>query len=308
MKNKLLTILFLILPIGLGWAAFAKTAYSAPNTIPVTDADAVFEPILPTESGFSATLRRLIDNLPDRLFLVRSPDGIFWGTLESLPTILSNLLDALPDAYFPVQSGDGVFMTTTFEYPSELTADNRPPIISNVQIEPITGLVEWNTDEFATSEARFGIEPGAYTEIISDTVWKTQHQLLPNTGGWNYILFRAMDRSGNVSEYYYPGYSISGMALDNNGDPIEGAAVWVEPVVTTQNTQAGEITLVTLTNENGIYDLSGIPSGEYLISIYHPDFAFDGQGFALNVNQDIYDINFEGESTNHFIYLPLTVK
>jgi hypothetical protein len=331
MKKRLLLILLLALLV-ITLLVYQHGQASRSLTITVTGADAVFQPDLATGGGFNTTLRSLINGLSNMLPQVRSPDATFWteispvsshptfeALLDSLPMTLPQvrspdatfwvtinsvynqptlaaLLANLPPYYIPLRSADAALETKPFAYPAALIRDTVPPIITNVQVEPITGLVQWDTDEFANSEARFGSTFGVYPIMVSDGTWVISHQLLPNAGGGAYIKIRSVDRSGNAAEYYYPGFSISGHIKDTHNVPIPGVVVKVSNA------------LVAVTDENGDYAIHGVPSGSYTLTAAHDQYHFTPASIPLTVSGDLTGENFTGETTIRSIFLPLLIK
>lgn len=87
-------------------------------------------------------------------------------------------------------------------YPQALLAEAIPPQITSVGAQGTVGGVKvtWTTDEFATSEVRFGTAPGAYTQVVSDPLYGKQHEVrLPGLaqGTTYYYVVLSTDRSGN---------------------------------------------------------------------------------------------------------------
>ena len=90
-------------------------------------------------------------------------------------------------------------------YPVALIGDTVPPRISNVQAQSVGGGVKvtWTTDEFATSEVRYGTAPGAYTHTVSDPLFEKNHSLTLTglaAGRTYYFVVRGADRSGNQAQ------------------------------------------------------------------------------------------------------------
>lgn len=231
----------------------------------------------------SGTLRTMIEQIPDSYFPVRASDGVSWVNLKPVSGTLASLLDQIPAYYFPVRSPDGAFLGA-FEYPAELLGDTFPPRISNASIDQITGLAEWETNEFATSAIWYGADFESYTHVVSSTLWAKGHQfILPGlTGDMQYFLIRGADRRGNLAEYYIPGYSISGNVQDGYGNPIPNVVISVSP------TQA------TLTDDSGDYTLQGIPAGDYVITPCHPQYDFTPESIPAAVSEDLAGQNFVG--------------
>ena len=93
----------------------------------------------------------------------------------------------------------------TLAYPVALIGDTVPPRISNVQAQSVGGGVKvtWTTDEFATSEVRYGTAPGAYTHTASDPLFEKNHSLTLTgltAGRTYYFVVRGADRSGNQAQ------------------------------------------------------------------------------------------------------------
>lgn len=93
----------------------------------------------------------------------------------------------------------------TLAYPKALIGDTVPPQIRDVRTQSVAGGVKitWTTDEFATSEVRYGTAPGAYTQTASDPLYEKAHSLtLPGlaAGQTYYFVVRGADRSGNQAQ------------------------------------------------------------------------------------------------------------
>lgn len=89
-------------------------------------------------------------------------------------------------------------------YPGALIGDTVPPQISDVRMQNLAGGVKiiWTTDEFATSEVRYGITPGTYPWVAGSRLYEKQHEvpLLGLTPGTTYYFVAfSIDRSGNQS-------------------------------------------------------------------------------------------------------------
>ena len=90
----------------------------------------------------------------------------------------------------------------TLAYPVALIGDTVPPQIQDVRAQSVAGGVKitWTTNEFATSEVRYGNAPGVYTQTASDPLYEKAHSLtLPGlaAGQTYYFIVRGADRSGN---------------------------------------------------------------------------------------------------------------
>jgi len=90
-------------------------------------------------------------------------------------------------------------------YPVALIGDTVPPQIRDVRAQSVTGGVKitWTTDEFATSEVRYGTTPGVYTQTASDTLFDKTHALTLTglaAGRTYFFIVRGADRSGNQAQ------------------------------------------------------------------------------------------------------------
>ena len=93
----------------------------------------------------------------------------------------------------------------TLAYPVALIGDTVPPQIRDVQTQNVAGGVKvtWTTDEFATSEVRYGTAPGVYTQTASDPLFEKTHALTLTgltAGQTYYFVVRGADRSGNQAQ------------------------------------------------------------------------------------------------------------
>lgn len=244
----------------------------------------------------TGTLVTLLDVLPLSHSSAIGSDSTIWRAFQSPSTVLATLLNALPQYHFPVQSSDSTYQGI-MQYPKLLLNDTMPPQISNFSYEKVTGLLEFDTDEFAINEIWYGDTGGTlsdYSHVLTTTTWVTIHQVLLPDVNMEYVLVRCADRSGNISDFYSPGFSISGTVVDENGDPIPGVIISVSP------------TQITLTDENGTYTLGGIPAGDVVLTAYHPDYEFTPLSITVSGNLEGQD--FVGQPSMSFVFLPLVLR
>jgi hypothetical protein len=240
-------------------------------------------------------LSTLLVGLPARYAPPHASDWTVWVDMAAPPSALGLLLDLLP-ARIAVHAVDHV-LQASLAYPGAWLGDTTPPVISNVQISRISGLVKWETDEFADSQVWYGSTPGSYTGVVSRTLWTTEHGLLvPDPGSAQVILIRSADRSGNVAEYYDPGYSLSGSVEDEGGAPIPDVLL-----------SAGA-TLVTRSGPDGSYALRGVPPGEYVLTAWHSEYSFTPEQIAITVAGDQSGLDFVGRLQGRSCYIPLVLK
>ena len=91
-----------------------------------------------------------------------------------------------------------------------LTPDITPPLISNVAATDITSSsakIIWDTDEAADSLVKYGTEPGAYTNSVSDSAYVTSHsvnltELAPSTTYYYVVNSTGQSENSNQSSEY----------------------------------------------------------------------------------------------------------
>lgn len=102
-------------------------------------------------------------------------------------------------------------------YPHELFKDTKPPVIDNIAVKDNTSneaTINWTTDEFATSLAKYSSSPGAYDLKESDALYAinhslTLHGLLPDAR--YYLIVNSTDRSKNSAESHPLEFQTSGL-------------------------------------------------------------------------------------------------
>lgn len=120
-------------------------------------------------------------------------------TPATLNTLLQNVVPR-----FIVQFANGL-RTEPLTFPIELIDDNVPPTIdqpnatqqANNSIE-----ISWTTNEFATSEIRYGNSPRVYPWSVSDPLFAKEHNVVLSnlTEGDYYYRIVNTDLSGNVKQ------------------------------------------------------------------------------------------------------------
>jgi hypothetical protein len=269
--------------------------------LPVRASDGVMgTPLEP----LSETLANLVNGIPTSYLPVRASDGVKWTPLEPLSETLASLVNKIPTSYFPARALDG-YLSTSFQYPRDLLDDTLPPQIDAVNVDQVTGLVEWETDEFATSEVWYGETFGNYTHSVTRTLWTKEHAIsLPDlTSNMEFFLIRSVDRSGNAGEYYFPGYSITGRVKEENGDPIPNAVVSINLAQATLY-----LAQATLSDANGDYTLQGVPEGQNVLTVYHNEYGFDPQSISVTVSGNLTGQDFVGKLITKPVYLPLIIR
>jgi len=93
----------------------------------------------------------------------------------------------------------------TLAYPVALIGDTVAPQIRDVRAQSVGGGVKitWTTDEFATSEVRYGTAPGAYGQTVTNPLFTKAHELTLTgltDGQTYYFVVRGADRSGNQAQ------------------------------------------------------------------------------------------------------------
>ena len=91
-------------------------------------------------------------------------------------------------------------------YPKEFMADTIPPVITDISVINLannSAKVTWETDEFADSVVKCGMNSTAYTETCKDELFVKEHEitltgLSPDT--MYYFVVNGTDQSGNSAE------------------------------------------------------------------------------------------------------------
>ncbi len=122
------------------------------------------------------------------------------AALAAPPAVLQTLFGQVTDRIILQYANTSRQMALA--YPIALIGDTVPPQIRDVRTQNVAGGVKvtWTTDEFATSEVRYGIAPGTYTQTASDPRFAKTHELTLTgltTGRTYYFVVRGADRSGN---------------------------------------------------------------------------------------------------------------
>ena len=222
-RQKHLAILILVFLL-----ALALTAQRAPTDIIIGGADDS------TVRGItsSSTLETLIAKVAPR-FELQYADEMQYHEVTPVAGDLQSLLDSLV-ARFRLQYADqsrahhitipsaGLFdlldmvhdrivfqfadenRSYVLNYPVDLIDDQTPPQVSNIEIITIDStavVIRWATDEFATTEVRYGTSAGSYTQTLADSKYVKTHEVtLDNlqAGQTYYYVIRSTDQSANT--------------------------------------------------------------------------------------------------------------
>ena len=149
-----------------------------------------------------ADLRTLFAQVPARIVL-QYANTMRQAALTAPPGELRTLFGQVADRIILQYANTSRQMTLA--YPVALIGDTVPPQIRDVRTQNVAGGVKvtWTTDEFATSEVRFGIAPGVYTQTASDPLFEKTHSLTLTgltAGQTYYFIVRGADRSGNQAQ------------------------------------------------------------------------------------------------------------
>ncbi len=153
-------------------------------------------------AALPADLRTLFAQVPARIIL-QYANTMRRTSLIAPPTDLRTLFGQVADRIILQYANTSRQMTLV--YPVALIGDTVPPQIRDVRTQSVVGGVKvtWTTDEFATSEVRFGIAQGAYTQTASDPLFDKTHALTLTgltAGRTYYFVVRGADRSGNQAQ------------------------------------------------------------------------------------------------------------
>lgn len=150
-----------------------------------------------------STLQTLLGQVEDRVVLQYA--GMERHTpLAPTPPTLLGLLQAVPDRTLIQYAAQN--RPVMLSYPFGLIEDTVPPIISNIDVSSVAdgpSVVTWTTNEFATSELRYGTQSGNYTDTVTDALYYRQHELethILTVGTTYYYRVRSTDINGNTAQ------------------------------------------------------------------------------------------------------------
>ena len=163
----------------------------AQSGITLNNADAVRQQAVSPYSGPSSSIPRVI---------LQYANTMRQAALAAPPAGLQTLVGQVVPRIILQYANTGRQMTLA--YPKALMSDTVPPQIRDVRVAS-GAKITWTTDEFATSEVRYGTAPGVYTQTASDPLYEKAHSLTLiglTAGRTYYFIVRAADRSGNQAQ------------------------------------------------------------------------------------------------------------
>lgn len=152
----------------------------------------------------SGTLQTLVNSVGARP-AVQFGEGLRYLTLPaSLPSALQAVAGAV-GAHVHLQFAESN-RALTLGYPSAIITDTAPPQITQVGATPggaQTTLIQWTTDEFATSTVLLGSASGNYTQTVEIWLFAKTHAVAVSgltEGNTYFYKVRSIDRDGNLAE------------------------------------------------------------------------------------------------------------
>jgi hypothetical protein len=137
-------------------------------------------------------------------------------TAEYANTVYCNDLDKVPAALanlsHTVVSSRLIFVSANTNhceeliYPKEFMADTIPPVITDISVINLannSAKVTWETDEFADSVVKYGVNSTAYTETCIDVLFVKGHEITLtglSQDTMYYFVVNSTDQSGNSAE------------------------------------------------------------------------------------------------------------
>lgn len=185
--------LFIILVLGIFLMTFQ--AFGQSGGFIISGADAVVY----LDQADSPTLDNLIALVAQR-FVVRYANRMKYLDLVPIPSTLRDLFLQVKDRFIFQYANANRFID--LNYPANLVGDTDPPAIQNLAVNS-SGLVSWDTDEYADGELFWGEQSGNYTLAISNTLYSLSHQLQMSgitPGKIYYYIVASSDRSGNTAQ------------------------------------------------------------------------------------------------------------
>jgi hypothetical protein len=194
MKKRICTVLPILLIVLLYLGRDGINASDVSTGFIVSGADAVQF----VDTAGSPELEDLIQQVAVR-FVVQAANRLKFYDISPAPGELLDLI-AQVKPRFVIQYANAT-QFYSFAFPVDIIGDIYPPVISNLTASN-TGMVGWQTDEYAIGEVHYGLQSGNYTEVLSNGLYQLNHnyQLTNLIGGQTYYLrVQSTDRSVNVS-------------------------------------------------------------------------------------------------------------
>lgn len=227
MKSLALLLLLILIAVG-GVSLIAYSASAQGDGFIIERADAVRT----ADTSGSGQLNLVLEDVSPR-FIVQFANQLRHATLSPAPSSLVNKLDdvaphyviqfangnrfipvtTLPSGFislledvaprFFVQFANGM-RQTPLSYPRDLIGDEIPPEVqtpsASVAVDGVV-TITWDTDEFATSEVRYGTTSGNYTDSVIDPLYTLSHEIVLSDLPYGTYYWRAVstDLSGNES-------------------------------------------------------------------------------------------------------------
>lgn len=155
-----------------------------------------------TLGPMNSTLQNLINQVDPR-FQIQFAEANQLHALGPLNATLSNLLNEV-ESRFKIQFAEANTQHA-LSYPAVLINDTTAPQITvtptPTTLTNTTAKITWTTNEFATTEFKYGTAPGNYTQTLTDASYQKLHALTLTgliSGTKYYYRITSTDRSGNI--------------------------------------------------------------------------------------------------------------
>jgi hypothetical protein len=175
------------------------TAASA-SQIVIEDADTIWN----VTSEYSPKLINTTDNVTPRV-TIEYANTVYCADLGKVPAALANRTQTVVSSRLIFVSANTNHCEELI-YPKEFMADTIPPVITDISVINLvnnSANVTWETDEFADSVVRYGMNSTVYTNTCKDVLFVKDHEitltgLSPDTT--YYFVVNSTDQSGNSAE------------------------------------------------------------------------------------------------------------
>lgn len=188
------------------------------------------------------SLNTLLEQVADRV-RTTSADRVQYIRFTTLPQPLENLLTSVEIRIRLKRAATS--QVQYLVYPKDLLGDTQNPIVedSSTTVSGSTVVISWKTNEFAYCSANYGLQPGIYTELMSDDGFEVDHQIqiagLDESAQY-YVQITCTDQSDNstIQEEFSFG-------LDSLAPEISGVAHTIDEVTGSNGTTSATITWTT---------------------------------------------------------------
>ena len=200
-------LLLLLMTVVVALAAVSFSAVGEANDFIIENADGTRTISLSTSTMFDNYIGAVLPRI-----LIEFADGNRTREITAPSAALAALTNNLaPRIVIEFADNNAVRSMT---YPQGLIGDTTPPQQNNPGVTSGGSGVtfSWQTNEPAKGAVKYGFQPGALDQTLSETLFATQHALTItglNPGQTVYYRLISVDRSGNTAQSNEQSYNVA---------------------------------------------------------------------------------------------------